>query len=85
MARNASDPRQQWHYDQATLVFRHSQLASRCVDFFAAHATFGAWRCRDDMEVNPQQQFWYSEERDVFCLMSDPDQCLQEATSALLY
>ena len=82
---NASDPRQMWHYDQATLVFRHTSDSSRCVDFFVAHGTFGAWSCRDDLEVNPQQQFRYDEERDAFCLMSDRGHCLQEATSALLY
>ena len=82
---NASEPQQQWAYDAATLVFRHSTDARRCIDYFIAHGAFGVWSCREELEVNSQQQFRYDEQRDRFCLLSDPNQCLQEATSALLY
>ena len=50
-----------------------------------AHAAFGAWKCRDELEVNAQQSFRYDEGRDRFCLLSDPRRCVQEATSDLLY
>ena len=56
-----------------------------CIDYFVAHAGFGAWTCRDELEVNAQQSFRYDEKRDRFCLLSDPAHCLQEATSDLLY
>jgi len=74
---------QHWAYDTATLVFRHVTDSTRCIEFFAAHGAFGAWSCRDDLEANVMQQFRYREDR--FCLIADPAQCLQEATSALLY
>jgi hypothetical protein len=82
---NATEPKQHWAYDAATLVFRHAADSRRCIDFFVAHGAFGVWKCRDGIEINSQQQFRYDEQRDRFCLLSDPEQCLQEATSALLY
>ena len=82
---NATEPKQQWAFDAATLVFRHASNSRRCIDYFVAHGAFGVWSCRDELEVNSQQQFRYDEQRDRFCLLSDPAQCLQEATSALLY
>jgi hypothetical protein len=85
---NASDPRQQWVFDGATLLFHHAGDSRRCIEFFAAHGSFGVWMCRDDLEVNLQQQFRYDEDRDLFCLHGSDRQtsrCLQEATSSLLY
>lgn len=82
---NASDAAQQWLYDEASLVFRHASNAQRCIDFFVAHRAFGAWSCRDNQEVNTQQQFRYEEAHERFCLLSDRSKCLQEATSSLLY
>ena len=82
---NATEPGQQWAYDAATLVFRAVTNARRCIDFFVAHATWGIWTCRDELEVNSQQQFRYFEESDRFCLLADPHKCLQEATSNLIY
>ena len=82
---NASEPRQMWAYDAATLVFRHAKDSRVCIDYFVAHAAFGAWSCRDELEVNAQQSFRYNEERDRFCLISDASRCVQEATSDLLY
>ena len=55
------------------------------VDFFVAHEAFGVWSCRDAQDVNSQQQFRYSDERDAFCLLSNPTKCLQEDTSVMLY
>lgn len=82
---NASEPRQQWSYDAATLVFRHVTDSRTCIDYFVAHAALGAWTCRDELEVNAQQSFRYDERRDRFCLISDSSQCVLEATSDLLY
>ena len=82
---NASEPAQQWLYDTATLVFRAATDANRCLDFFVAHDTFGAWACREHADVNAQQQFIHDERTDRFCMITQPDQCLLEATSALLY
>ena len=82
---NASEPQQQWSYDAATLVFRHAANSRVCIDYFVQHNTFGAWTCRDELEVNAQQSFRYDEGRDRFCLLSDPRRCVQEATSDLLY
>jgi hypothetical protein len=55
---NASDTQQQWAYDTATLVFRHARDSRVCLDYFVAHASFGAWSCRDDLEVNAQQSLY---------------------------
>ena len=74
-----------WSYDAATLVFRHAANSRVCIDYFVQHNTFGAWTCRDELEVNAQQSFRYDEGRDRFCLLSDPRRCVQEATSDLLY
>lgn len=82
---NASEPRQQWTYDEAALVFRLASDAQRCIDFFASRLTYGVWACRDGQEINSQQQFRLDEPRHRFCLLSDPARCLQEATSSLLY
>ena len=35
---NASEPKQQWSFDAATLVFRHATDSRRCIDYFVAHA-----------------------------------------------
>merc|ERR1712196_718126 len=72
---NASEPKQQWAYDAATLVFRHARDSRVCIDFFVAHNSFGAWSCRDELEVNAQQSFRYDEVRDRFCLISDRERC----------
>ena len=82
---NASEPAQQWLYDTATLVFRAATDANRCLDFFVAHDTFGAWACREHADVNAQQQFIHDERTDRFCMITQPEKCLLEATSALLY
>ena len=62
-----------------------SHSTQRTVVLQVAHGVFGVWSCRDDVEVNTQQQFRYNEEEERFCLLSDRSRCLQEATSALLY
>ena len=82
---NATEPRQQWIYDDASLLFRHAADSRRCIDFFTSRLVFGVWACRDGQEVNSQQQFRFYEAKERFCLLSDPSTCLQEATSTLLY
>jgi len=79
------DPKQQWTYDASTLEFRHSLRPDLCLDYFISHAAFGVWSCRSLQDINSQQQFRYDEAGDLFCLISAPDKCLQESTSALLY
>ena len=70
------EPAQQWLYDTATLVFRAATDANRCLDFFVAHDTFGAWACRERADVNAQQQFIHDERTDRFCMITQPDKCL---------
>ena len=80
---NASEPQQQWSYDAATLVFRHAANSRVCIDYFVQHNTFGAWTCRDELEVNARQSFRYDEGRDRFCLLSDPRRCVHGRRRAI--
>ena len=82
---NASEPKQMWAYDAATLVFRHAKDSRVCIAFFVQHSAFGAWACREPSDVTAQQQFLHDEKTDRFCMITQPDRCLLEATSDLLY
>ena len=82
---NATDARQMWLYDAATLVFRHAAEGKRCLDYFVSHESFGLWTCRELHDVNSQQQFLFDEENERFCMISDQSKCLEEATSPMLY
>ena len=82
---NATEDRQLWTYDAASLVFRHASHSDRCLDYFSAHGAFGVWSCHEMQEVNTQQFHVDAMRADRFCLLNEPSQCLLPASVSPLF